>query len=222
MMRSLTRLVQIIGFIIIPFGVILYLQQTLALCRTVTDSVVSTVAALIGMIPEGLYLLVSVALTVSVVRLAQKKTLVHDLGCIETLARVDVLCVDKTGTITENKMTVREVVPLLEDRFGLSDIASLMADYTAVMGTDNETMTALKRYSTANRAAAPSVCSPSPRRRNTGASRFLRAGHFSSARRKKSYWAITININPKLRYTHPRAAESFCLPITPVHLKTRR
>ena len=107
MMHALTRLVQVIGFVIIPFGILLYLQQTRALGYSVTESVVSTVAALIGMIPEGLYLLVSVALTVSVLRLAQKKTLVHDMGCIETLARVDVLCVDKTGTITEPNMTVR-------------------------------------------------------------------------------------------------------------------
>jgi cation-transporting ATPase E len=148
MMRHLTRLVQVIGFIIIPFGIVLYLQQSLALHRDVAESVVSTVAALIGMIPEGLYLLVSVALTVSVMRLAQKKTLVHDLGCIETLARVDVLCVDKTGTITENRMTVREAVPLLGDRFGPDGIASLMADYTSVMGTDNETMAALKNHFT--------------------------------------------------------------------------
>ncbi|WP_159435334.1 HAD-IC family P-type ATPase [Sporobacter termitidis] len=148
MMRHLTRLVQIIGFIIIPFGIALYLQQTLSLQNTVADSVVTTVAALIGMIPEGLYLLVSVALTVSVMRLAQKKTLVHDLDCIETLARVDVLCVDKTGTITENKMTVREAVPLSPDTFGPDDVAALMADYTAAMGTDNETMAALKNYFT--------------------------------------------------------------------------
>ena len=73
MMHALTRLVQVIGFVIIPFGIILYLQQTMALGYSVTESVVSTVAALIGMIPEGLYLLVSVALTVSVLRLAQKK-----------------------------------------------------------------------------------------------------------------------------------------------------
>jgi cation-transporting ATPase E len=148
MMRHLTRLVQVIGFIIIPFGIILYLQQVLALHHTVTEGVVKTVAALIGMIPEGLYLLVSVALTVSVIRLAQKKTLVHDLDCIETLARVDVLCVDKTGTITESKMTVREVVPLLGDRLSLEEISDLMADYTAAMGADNETMAALKAYFT--------------------------------------------------------------------------
>ena len=148
MMRHLTRLVQIIGFIIIPVGIALYLQQVLSQHNTVTDSVVSTVAALIGMIPEGLYLLVSVALTVSVIRLAQKKTLVHDLGCIETLARVDVLCVDKTGTITENKMTVREVVPLLDEKDGPEEISELMADYTTAMGADNETMAAMKAYFT--------------------------------------------------------------------------
>ncbi len=146
MMRALTRLVQIIGFVIIPFGAILYFQQTQLLGRTVTDSVVSTVAALIGMIPEGLYLLVSVALTVSVMRLAQKKTLVHDLGCIETLARVDVLCVDKTGTITENSMSVREVVLLCENT--PSEVTSLLSDYTSSMGTDNETMAALKKHFT--------------------------------------------------------------------------
>ncbi len=148
MMRALTRLVQIIGFIIIPFGALLYYQQTQILHKPITDSVVSTVAALIGMIPEGLYLLVSVALTVSVMRLAQKKTLVHDLGCIETLARVDILCVDKTGTITENKMTVREVSLLCEDKFPMNTVSSLISDYASSMGTDNETMIALKSYFT--------------------------------------------------------------------------
>lgn len=148
MMRALTRLVQIIGFVIIPFGAILYYQQTQILNRPIADSIVSTVAALIGMIPEGLYLLVSVALTVSVIRLAQKKTLVHDLGCIETLARVDVLCVDKTGTITENKMTVREVSLLQKDRFSMAVVSSLLSDYASIMGTDNETMIALKSYFT--------------------------------------------------------------------------
>ena len=145
MMHALTRLVQVIGFIIIPFGILLYLQQTMSLGYSVTESVVSTVAALIGMIPEGLYLLVSVALTVSVIRLAQKKTLVHDMGCIETLARVDVLCVDKTGTITEPTMTVQELALLREDRFPMNEITALLSDYTAAMGSDNETMAALKR-----------------------------------------------------------------------------
>lgn len=146
MMSALRRLIQVIGFVIIPFGLIMFFQQTQVLGRSIPDGVVSTVAALIGMIPEGLYLLVSVALAVSVMRLAQKKTLVNELGVIETLARVDVLCVDKTGTITENKMIVKDVALIREDRFNEEDIRMIMSDYVGNMGADNETMAALKKY----------------------------------------------------------------------------
>ena len=146
MMFSLKRLVQFIGIIIVPFGLILYIQQTQFLERPVTESVLSTVAALIGMIPEGLYLLVSIALTVGVMRLARRKTLVNELGCIETLARVDVLCVDKTGTITESTMDVQEVIPLCEDRFNLDDLGMLLTDYVGSMSGDNETMLSLKGF----------------------------------------------------------------------------
>ena len=148
MMRSLTRLVQVIGIAIIPLGILMAVKEIAWLGRSVTDGVVATVASLIGMIPEGLYLLTSMALAAGVVRLAQKRTLVHDMGCIETLARVDVLCVDKTGTVTENKMTVEDVVPLCPDRFEESDIRLIMADYVAAMRADNDTMAALRRYFT--------------------------------------------------------------------------
>ena len=148
MMRSLTRLVQVIGIAIIPLGVLMAVKEIVWLGRSVSDGVVATVASLIGMIPEGLYLLTSMALAAGVVRLAQKKTLVHDMGCIETLARVDVLCVDKTGTVTENKMTVEDVVPLCPDRFEESDIRLIMADYVGAMRADNDTMAALRRYFT--------------------------------------------------------------------------
>jgi cation-transporting ATPase E len=113
-----------------------------------SDGMITTVAALIGMIPEGLYLLVSVALTVSVMRLAKHRTLVQDMRCIEMLARVDVLCVDKTGTITEPEMNVREVVPLCPDRFTQEDIAAIMADYLGGARAENETMAALGRFFT--------------------------------------------------------------------------
>lgn len=146
MMRSLTKLVKWIGFIVIPFGVILAIKEILWLDRDIVDGVTSTVAALIGMIPEGLYLLTSLALVAGVVRLAQRKTLVHDMECIETLARVDTLCVDKTGTITENKMIVEDIVLLCEDRFVESDIRMIMADYVYAMQDDNDTMIALRRY----------------------------------------------------------------------------
>ena len=148
MMRSLTRLVQVIGIAIIPLGVIMAVKEIVWLGRSVADGGVATVASLIGMIPEGLYLLTSMALAAGVVRLAQKKTLVHDMGCIETLARVDVLCVDKTGTVTENKMTVEDVVPLCPDRFEEGDIRLIMADYVGAMRADNDTMAALRRYFT--------------------------------------------------------------------------
>ena len=111
MIRSLDRLVKIVGFIILPIGIVLFSQQHFINGASIRDSVTSTVAAVIGMIPEGLYLLASVALAVSVMRLATQKVLVHNMKCIETLARVDVLCVDKTGTITDNTMSVKKVIP---------------------------------------------------------------------------------------------------------------
>jgi len=84
----------------------------------------------------------------SVIRLANRRTLVHDMGCIETLARVDTLCVDKTGTITEPKMTVDDIVPLQPDRYIADDIRMIMADYVCAMQDDNDTMAALRRYFT--------------------------------------------------------------------------
>lgn len=148
MMRSLSALVKWIGIIIIPFGVLMCIKEVRWLGRDFTDGVVSTVAALVGMIPEGLYLLTSLALVASILRLSQRKTLVHEMGCIETLARVDTLCVDKTGTITENKMVVEDVHLLCEDRFIIEDIRMIMADYVYAMKDDNDTMAALRKYFT--------------------------------------------------------------------------
>ncbi|MCL2125607.1 MAG: HAD-IC family P-type ATPase [Oscillospiraceae bacterium] len=146
MVLTLQRLVRFIGIIIIPLGALLYIRQTRQIGVDITNAAVSTVAALIGMIPEGLYLLVSVALTVSVLRLAQRKTLVHEMGCVELLARVNVLCVDKTGTITENEMEVKGVVPLCADRYSIGDVNMIMIDYAGNMPADNETMVALGAY----------------------------------------------------------------------------
>lgn len=148
MMKALSRLVKWIGVIVIPFGIILTVKEIVWLDRDIATGVTSTVAALIGMIPEGLYLLTSLALAAGVMRLAKKKTLVHDLACIETLARVDTLCVDKTGTITESKMVVEDVVPLCQDRYIDSDIRMIMADYVYAMQDNNDTMAALRRYFT--------------------------------------------------------------------------
>ena len=144
MMRSLTNLVKYIGFAILPFGALLAVKEIVWLGRDMTSGVTSTVGALIGMIPEGIYLLTSLALAAGLLRLARKKTLCHEMECIETLARVDVLCVDKTGTVTENKMAVEDVVLLCPDRFVEEDIRLIMADYVAALPDDNETMAALR------------------------------------------------------------------------------
>ena len=107
MIRSLNYLIMVMGIIIIPIGIALFVQSYIFNEGTLKESITGMVAAIIGMIPEGLYLLSSVAMAVSSVRLAQKKVLIHDMKCIETLARVNVLCVDKTGTITEPGMRHR-------------------------------------------------------------------------------------------------------------------
>ena len=108
MMKSINRLISIISVCIFPFGTVLFYKALNITEQTFSDGVTSTVAALIGMIPEGLVLLTSIALAVSAIRLAGKQTLCQDLYCVESLARVDVLCLDKTGTITEGCMEVTE------------------------------------------------------------------------------------------------------------------
>ena len=143
MMRSLNRLLLAIGILIVPIGGALYYRQTSLLGLSVRDGVETTAAAIIGMIPEGLYLMVSLALAASVLRLATKGTLVQDLKCTETLARVDVLCVDKTGTITQPDMAYCGLLPLTTE-LEENEIESLLSDFVSNMSPDNETMQALQ------------------------------------------------------------------------------
>lgn len=143
MIRSLNKLVKAVGIIIIPIGIMMFYQQYILSGNSLRGSVTSMTAAIIGMIPEGLYLLASVALVVSVMKLAQKKVLVHDMKCIETLARVNVLCVDKTGTITENVMKVSEIIAVGEEKEKLEE---QLGDFVFNMEKDNTTMEALKSH----------------------------------------------------------------------------
>ncbi len=144
MIRSLNKIVMIAGIIIIPIGIALFYQQYFLDEAGVKDSIQSMVAAVIGMIPEGLFLLASTTLAISAMRLAVGKVLVHDMKCIETLARVDVLCVDKTGTITEDTMAVTSVVPVSEDITDELDV--LLSDFASAQDADNATMAAVKNY----------------------------------------------------------------------------
>ena len=147
MIRVLDKLVGVVGILIIPLGLLLFGQQFFVSKASFSSSIVSMVAAVIGMIPEGLYLLASVALAISVIRLSSQKVLVHDMKCIETLARVDVLCVDKTGTITENNMQVISTIPMegYNPSTG-SGLKTMISDLVVSMPDGNITMQALKRF----------------------------------------------------------------------------
>lgn len=170
MIRALNRLVQTVGVIILPIGAILFLQQYFFSGATMKDSVTGMVAAILGMIPEGLYLLASVAMVVSVMRLGKQKVLIHDMKCIETLARVNVLCVDKTGTITVPEMEVAQFI-LAKDRSLAAKekeqeadqqseyrnqtaeeekhkVAKTISDCVRALPCDNATMEALQQYFT--------------------------------------------------------------------------
>ena len=136
-MSSLNKIIKFVSIIIIPLGLILFLRQY-HLGNGITDAVVKTSAAIISMIPEGLVLLTSTVLAVSIIRLGRKRVLVQDLYCIETLARVDTICLDKTGTITEGTLEVEKVINL-SDKYNVEEILSAMASNM----NDNATMNAI-------------------------------------------------------------------------------
>jgi len=152
MIRHINLIVKMIGIVIIPIAMILFLQSYYINEHTLKKSVTSTVAAVIGMIPEGLYLLTTLALAISMVKLAGKNILLHDMKSIETLARVDVLCVDKTGTITEPDMEVEDVFVCKENSLGLRDkeFKRLLYRYALFSMDNNSTMNALKKYAKLN------------------------------------------------------------------------
>lgn len=146
MMDSLDKLIRVVGVALIPIGLALFYNQHIVQDLDIRQSVTAVVAALIGMIPEGLYLLTSVALAVSVMRLARNKTLIHDMNAIETLARVDVLCVDKTGTVTKPEMEVAQVVPL-DEELGEKGAEDALNAYCRAVEPDNDTARAMaKRF----------------------------------------------------------------------------
>lgn len=137
--NSLNAILKVISIIIVPLGLLLFYKQFYIVGDSVKDSVVSTVAAVLGMIPEGLVLLTSVALTLGALTLARKKTLVQELYCIETLARVDTLCLDKTGTITEGTMCV-EKVEIYDPNWRESELAETVLEEDTAVFAEDETL----------------------------------------------------------------------------------
>jgi cation-transporting ATPase E len=167
--KSLDRLVMVIGILIIPIGAILMIQQYIIMGDSFRSSVIAMVAAVLGMIPEGLYMMASIAMVVSAVRLAKIDVLVQNMRCIETLARVDVLCVDKTGTITENRMEVAGFKSAIKD-FDDDDLRIMIGDLAASQSSDNITMEAMKAYFAETSGRQPlSVCPFSSKYKYCGA-----------------------------------------------------
>lgn len=150
-LSAFNRIIRTISIVIVPLGILLFCKDYLLLHSPLQEATVSTVAALIGMIPEGLILLTSVVMAVGVIRLSRHRTLVQDIYCIESLARVDVLCLDKTGTITEGRMDVREIVQVEKE----ADVPAALAALAAVLTDENPTFCAIRSYIAAEDMQAP-------------------------------------------------------------------
>lgn len=150
-MTTLNKIIKIISIAIVPMGALLFYRQFISSGHDVTSAIVNTTAALTGMIPEGLVLLTSSVLAVGVMRLSKHKVLVQDIYCIETLARVDTLCLDKTGTITEGTFEVEKIVP--QNGYSDKDISKSMKMLTCALNDNNETFKALKNYFAPNQTA---------------------------------------------------------------------
>ena len=141
--NSFDKLIKVLSILIVPVGILFMINQY-SITGSLSESIFATVAALIGMIPEGLILLTSSVMAVSVIRLSKYKVLVQQLYCIETLARVNVICLDKTGTITEGKMKVKEVI--LEKGKSIADINAILGEICSASEEKNSTMEALSAY----------------------------------------------------------------------------
>ena len=151
MIRDIELIILIAGIVIIPVGAGMVYNSCVVNGRSIQDGVVGMVGAVVGMIPEGLYLLLTVALTMSAARLARKKVLLHDMKSIETLARVDVLCVDKTGTITSDVMTVTGFfAPEGKSEATLEEAKQILASYACTVPDTNITMEAIRGYFSAS------------------------------------------------------------------------
>ena len=141
MVRSINKIIKWVGIIIIPLGIALFSQSYFINQAGLADSITSMEAAIIGMIPEGLYLLTTIALAMAATRLARRQVMLHNMKSVETLARVNVLCVDKTGTITEPVMSVQKAIT--SSNVTSSDLNKYLADFSGNMPVDNETMKAV-------------------------------------------------------------------------------
>lgn len=144
LLGSMNRVTRFTSFLIVPLGILLFLEAVLLRNVLPEDAVVSSAAALLGMLPKGLVLLIAISLATGVIRLAKMKILVQNIYSLETLAHVDILCLDKTGTITDGRMTVKEVLPLSDSHD--MKLSPLIQSYLAASDDNNATFQALQEH----------------------------------------------------------------------------
>lgn len=167
LMMEVNRLIRFVSAVLLPLGILLFCKQFFLQGQPLTTAVPSSVAAMIGMIPEGLMLLISVALTVGVVKLGRHQTLVQELYGIETLSRADVLCLDKTGTLTTGEMTVQKLIPLGQEEAALR---RQLARFLGAMEEDSATLSALRHFLPVEKTTPVAVLPFSSERKKSAAS----------------------------------------------------
>ncbi len=172
--NSLKLIIKVIGIIIIPLAILTYLNNYVS-TKSISDTIIYTAGSIIGMIPSGMFLLSSVALTVSVIKLARRKALVQDLYCVEMLARVNVLCLDKTGTITDGTMKVYNCLQLNNTPYTLKRI---MGSMLSALADNNQTSQALINYFGYNKELKPVSTVPFSSSRKLSAVTFENAGTY--------------------------------------------
>ena len=142
--NSFDKMLKVLSMLLLPIGILFFTNQLFVTGSNVPEAIMSTVSALIGMIPEGLVLLTSSAMAVSVIRLRRYNVLVQDLYSIENLARVDVICLDKTGTITEGIMEVKDIIPYKKN--GLENIKEILSNYVHALDDPSPTFKSIENY----------------------------------------------------------------------------
>ncbi|NCA66672.1 MAG: HAD family hydrolase [Clostridia bacterium] len=175
-LRGLRAVIRLMSIVVIPLGLLLFLKQLLIRSTPVSNATVMMVSSMSSMIPQGLIALTSVVFAVGVIRLSKHKTLAQDLYCIETLARVDVLCLDKTGTITEGSMQVDKIV--LKSDCTAEDADNAMVMLTSVLPDSNPTFNAIKSYLNKTIDISPSYIIPFSSQRKWSGVAFLNEGTF--------------------------------------------
>lgn len=226
-MNSLNVIVKTIAFVLLPVGALLFSKQFFITGDTWQQSVISTVAALIGMIPEGLVLLTSIVFAVSVIRLSQKNTLVQEMYGIETLARVDVLCLDKTGTITEGSMYVEKLIPL--ENHTEAEMREMLSALTNNLSDVSPTNDAIKNYvGESSELVASNIIPFSSSRKYSGAffpnrgAFVMGAGEFILGESYKEYSSITgeYTLEGRRVLTLIKSSENFREKALPSKLET--